>query len=308
MHLIFISTKLLSKNWVHAALFTVALIYALTFSWAKDVMPKYIHAFGFIVIRVWGAALLFFIASLFTKKERINLKEHGGRLLLCSVFGVMANMLMFFKGLEITTPINGAVLMLATPIFVFILSVLINKNKVYYSQVFGILLACFGCFWLMSGRAFHFSSTTLPGDILIILNAISYAGYLVLAKKLLQTYHFITVSKYTFFIGGLMVLPFGYGELSTAHFALMDTEIVLKVLFIIICSTFITYLLNAWCIMKAGPTIVGAYIYLQPILATLIAILLQKDSLDLHKIISSVLIFTGVYITSTKFKWQLSKA
>jgi len=298
----------LSKNWVHAALFIVASIYALTFSWAKDIMPLYIQGFGFIIIRVWGAALLFFIASFFTKKETINLKEHGLRLLLCSVFGVAANMLMFFKGLEITTPINAAVLMLATPIFVFILSVLINKNRVYYSQVFGILLACLGCLWLMSGRSFHFSSTTLPGDILIILNAISYAGYLVLAKKLLQNYHFITVSKYTFFIGGLLVLPFGFKELQAAHFAIMDTEIILKVLFIIVCSTFITYLLNAWSIMKAGPTIVGAYIYLQPVLATLIAIFLQKDSLDLHKIISTVLIFTGVYITSTKFKWQQSKA
>lgn len=271
-------------------------------------MPFYIQGFGFIILRVTGAALLFFLASLMVVKEKIDLKQHGLRLLFCSVFGVAANMLMFFKGLEITTPINGAILMLATPIFVFVLNTIINKQKMLMSQLLGILIACLGCFMLMSGKNFEFSSVTFIGDVLIVLNAISYAGYLVLAKELLKHYHIITVSKYTFAIGAILVLPFGWQELNEAKFALMNTEIVIKIVFIIIFTTFITYLLNAWAIMKAGPTIVGAYIYLQPILATIIAIILQKDTLDLHKIWATLLIFAGVYITSTKFKWQPSKA
>jgi drug/metabolite transporter (DMT)-like permease len=78
--------------------------------------------------------------------------------------------------------------------------------------------------------------------------------------------------------------------------------------FVIVFTTFITYLLNAWAIHKAGPTLVGAYIYLQPILATIIAIILQKDTLTMHKILSTLLIFAGVYITSSKLKWHKSKA
>ncbi len=271
-------------------------------------MPTYIQGFGFIILRVTGAALLFWTASLAFKNEKVNWKKHGRRFLLCSLFGVAANMLMFFKGLEITTPINGAVLMLATPIFVFLLNVFINKQAVVVSQVLGILLACLGCLWLMSGNQFKFSSVTVTGDILIVLNAISYAFYLVLARDLLKEYHMMTVSKYTFSIGSLMVIPFGWQELNNAHFSAMSTEIVLKIVFVIVFTTFITYLLNAWAIHKAGPTLVGAYIYLQPILATIIAIILQKDTLTMHKILSTLLIFAGVYITSSKLKWHKSKA
>jgi drug/metabolite transporter (DMT)-like permease len=160
----------------------------------------------------------------------------------------------------------------------------------------------------MSGNQFKFSSTTVTGDILIVLNAISYAFYLVLARDLLKEYHMITVSKYTFSIGSIMVIPFGWQELSNAHFSAMSTDIVMKIVFVIVFTTFITYLLNAWAIHKAGPTLVGAYIYLQPILATIIAIILQKDTLTMHKILSTLLIFAGVYITSSKLKWHKSKA
>ncbi len=271
-------------------------------------MPHYIKAFGFIVLRVGGAAILFLIASLSIKSEKVDWKRHGWRFLVCSIFGVMANMLMFFKGLEITTPINGAVLMLATPVFVFILNIVFNKQQLILAQVIGIAIACLGCVVLMTGSDFNFSSATMPGDILIILNAISYAAYLVLARELLQHYHTLTVSKYTFLIGTVLVLPFGYGDLSTTNFIGMEQAIVLKILFIIIFTTFVTYLLNAWAIVKAGPTLVGAYIYLQPILAAIIAVVLKKDELNMQKILAILLIFAGVFITSTKNKWYKSKA
>jgi drug/metabolite transporter (DMT)-like permease len=301
-------TDPLIRPLVHIALFSVAFIYAVTYSLVKDIMPFYIQGFGFIVIRVGGAMLLFLLASLFTKKEKVDWKAHGLRFLLCSMMGVTANMLMFFKGLEITTPINGAVLMLATPVFVFILNIVVNRQKLVLTQLSGILIACVGCVVLMAGRNFSFSSETLPGDILIILNAISFAGFLVAARELLKHYHTITVSKYTFIFGFIMVLPFGWGEFTEAKFGLMNSRIIMEILFIIVFTTFVTYLLNAWAIVKAGPTLVGAYIYLQPILATVIAILLKKDELNMHKILAIMLIFAGVFITSTKFKWYKLKA
>lgn len=271
-------------------------------------MPFYMQGFGFIIIRVGGATLLFLLSSLLIKKEKIDWKRHGWRFVLCSFLGVAANMLMFFKGLEITTPINGAVLMLATPVFVFILNIAVNKQKLVMSQLIGVLVACAGCIVLMAGRNFSFSSATLPGDILIILNAVSFAGFLVAVKELLKHYHTLTVSKYTFLIGFVIVLPFGWQELGEAKFALMDMKIILEILFIIVFTTFVTYLLNAWAIVKAGPTLVGAYIYLQPILATIIAILLKKDQLNMHKILAILLIFAGVFITSTKNRWYKLKA
>ncbi len=265
-------------------------------------MPFYLQGFGFIVLRVGGAGLLFFIAGYAMKREKVDWKKHWGLFVLCSIFGVAANMLMFFKGLEITTPINGAVLMLATPIFVLILNTFIFHQKLTILQALGILVACTGAVLLMLGRQFTFSAQTLPGDLLIIFNAISYAIYLVLAKKLLVHYHSLTVSRFTFLIGFIMVLPFGLPELSHANFN-MPPMIIAEIIFIIVFTTFITYLLNAWAINKVGATLVGAYIYLQPVLATIIAIILEKDVLTLQKVIAALFIFAGVYITSLKFKW-----
>ena len=164
------------------------------------------------------AAILFLIASQFATKQKVDWKRHGLRILLCSVLGVMANMLMFFKGLEITTPINGAVLMMATPIFVLVLNSIINKQRMQFSQAIGITMACIGCVFLMSSKGFSFNATTMPGDILVLINAILYAGYLVFAKELFNHYHTLTVSKYTFLFGAILVLPFGFTELQAARF------------------------------------------------------------------------------------------
>ncbi len=286
---------------------SVALIYAFTFSLAKIVMPQYLQGFGFIVLRVLGAAILFTIAAVFGSYKNVDWKKHGKLFFTCSVFGVAVNMLMFFKGLEITNAINGAVLMLGTPIFVLIINSLIHKQKIKNFEIIGILTACIGAALLMMGKNFSFNRATLPGDILILLNAISYAYYLIKVKELLKHYHVITVSKYTFGIGSLLVLPFGLPELSNTSFQ-FPLSIWLIILFIIVFTTFITYLLNAWAINKVGPTLVGAYIYLQPILAALIAVVLKTDTLNLQKIIATVLVFTGVFITSKAAQWQQLKA
>lgn len=262
-------------------------------------MPKYLLGYGFIILRVGGAALLFYLTCLFIKKEKIDWKTHGIRFLLCSIFGTAANMLLFFKGLEYTNPINGAVLMLATPIFVVILNSLLYKEKTSTKQKIGLLISLVGAILLMSHKNFQFTSKSFIGDLMITVNAMFYAIYLVLAKKLVKHYHPFIVSKYTFLIGFLLVIPFGYNELLMTNWN-MPLDIVLKIIFIIVFTTFITYILNAWAIAKAGPNIVGSYIYLQPLLASIIAIYLGTDNLTLLKIISSILILLGVYLTTYK--------
>ncbi len=266
-------------------------------------MPQYLLGYGFIILRVGGAALLFYLTCLFIQKEKIDWKAHGVRFLLCSVFGTAANMLLFFKGLEYTNPINGAVLMLATPIFVVVLNSVIYKEKTSAKQKIGLITSLLGALLLMSHKNFQFTSKSFIGDIMITVNAMFYAIYLVLAKKLVKHYHPFIVSKYTFLIGFLLVIPFGYKELTMTNWD-MPTDIVLKIIFIIVCTTYITYILNAWAIAKAGPNIVGSYIYLQPLLASLIAIYLGTDNLTLLKTLSSILIIIGVYLTTYKKKHE----
>ena len=281
---------------VHGSLFLVALIYAATFSIAKEVMPHYIKPMGLITIRVWGAVSLLWVTHFLFVKESIYGKKDFLMLLKCAVFGVAANMLLFFKGLAITTPINAAILMVTTPLFVAFFSFFLLNEKVTKLKVIGLCFGVFGAILLLLGPSLSFNSTTLWGDLMVMTNAIIYAYYLIVAKPLLHKYSPITVIKWTFFFGGLLVIPFGFTELKEVQWQAIPNSIWSAIIFLIIGATFITYVLNAWALRNANVTLVGAYIYLQPVLATIIAVSMGKDSLTLPKVLFSLLIFTGVYL------------
>lgn len=291
---------------VHAVLFFVTLIYAITFTVAKDVMPTYLGSQAFVFFRIGGALLLFWIAAPFehlvfasNKSKKIQ-KQDLFPLLIASIFGVAFNMSMFFKGLSLTYPINGAVLMLNTPIFVVIIARILGQDKLTPRKIAGILIAAIGAAWLMSGKGAQFTAETLWGDLLITVNAVFYAYYLVYVKKLLQKYTVITVSKWTFLLGFIMVSPLAIPELRQVDFSLIPSHVWGEIVFIIIGTTFLAYLLNAWAIEKAGPVLVGSYIYLQPLLAGIIAIYIGSDSFSIAKFGAAIAIFTGVFLTSDK--------
>jgi drug/metabolite transporter (DMT)-like permease len=281
---------------VHGSLFLVSLIYAATFSIAKEVMPHYIKPMGLITIRVWGAVSLLWVTHFLFVKESIFGKKDFLMLLKCAVFGVAANMLLFFKGLAITTPINAAILMVTTPLFVAFFSFFLLNEKVTKLKVIGLCFGVFGAILLLLGPSLSFNSTTLWGDLMVMTNAIIYAYYLIIAKPLLHKYSPLTVIKWTFFFGGLLVIPFGFTELKEVQWQAIPNSIWSAIIFLIIGATFITYVLNAWALRNANATLVGAYIYLQPVLATIIAVSIGKDSLTLPKVLFSLLIFTGVYL------------
>ena len=281
---------------VHLSLFLVSLIYAATFSIAKEVMPYYIKPMGLITIRVWGAISLLWVTHFLFVKESIYGKKDFLMLLKCAVFGVAANMLLFFKGLAITTPINAAILMVTTPLFVAFFSFFLLNEKVTKLKVIGLCFGVFGAILLLLGPSLSFNSSTLWGDVMVMTNAIIYAYYLIIAKPLLHKYSPLTVIKWTFFFGGLLVIPFGFTELKEVQWQAIPNSIWSAIIFLIIGATYITYVLNAWALRNANATLVGAYIYLQPILATIIAVSIGKDSLTLPKVLFSLLIFIGVYL------------
>lgn len=263
-------------------------------------MPSFIGAFGFIVLRIASASLLLTLFSPFFSKEKIPLKENWKDLAICALFGVAANMLMFFKGLSLTSEINAAVLMLFAPVFVFVFNLFIKSEKFHWWNVLGITIAAIGALMFIGGVSFHFNKITALGDLLIALNAISYAFYLVYVRKLLKKYHPITVTKYTFYIGLIFVLPFGFTEALSANYVDMEWIHWFALIFILVLTTFVTYVLNALAIKQGGATIVGAYIYLQPVLAALIAHFLDADKITLPKVTFAAIIFFGVYLVSIK--------
>tara|TARA_Y100001935_G_scaffold76695_1_gene64058 strand:+ start:2044 stop:2940 length:897 start_codon:yes stop_codon:yes gene_type:complete len=290
----------------HIALFAVNLIYALNYSIAKDVMPDYIGPSGFILLRVIGGSFLFFLTYIFFIKEKVNSSDLV-RLIFCGLFGVAINQLFFFEGLNLTTPINAAIIMTVSPILVIIFSAIIIKEKITIRKIFGIFLGLTGAATLiLKSGAISLNNDYFIGNFLVFVNATSYSIYLVIVKGLMTKYNPITVMFYVFSFGLIFVFPFGISELSNVSLEIFTLEIFLKVGFVVICTTFLAYLFNAFALKSLNPSVVSIYIYLQPVLATVIAIILKSDSLDLIKIISSVFIFSAVFLVSMPSKKSIT--
>lgn len=283
---------------VHAALFLVALIYGSNYSIAKEVMPAYVGPFGLIVIRVVSAAIFFGIFSRLVTKEKIVGRADNLRVILCGVTGIAINQLCFFAGLNLTAPINAALLMVIVPVVVLIFSALLLKERVGKRKVSGILIACTGALLLIYSS--HSESTTgnIWGDLLIILNATSFGMYLVLVKPLMQRYKAITIVSRIFTVGAVIVIPFGFNQLLAPDYSAFPLSIWLAILFMVFAVTIIAYLLNTWALRFANPSLVGAYIYLQPVMAILIAVGFGSDVFTLQKALYALMIFVGVYLVS----------
>ncbi|ANO49561.1 drug/metabolite-transporting permease [Flavobacterium columnare] len=288
------------RTWALVAAWCVAIIYGVTFTIAKDVMPKYIDAFGFIFLRVGGAMLLFWLTTLFVKTEKIDKKDFP-RIIAASFFGVAFNMLTFFKGLSYTSPIMGAVLMVTTPIIVLILSAIIMKERMKNQKILGILLGLAGTITLIVyGKSLKNASNATLGNFLVFVNAVSYGFYLIIVKKLMDKYNAFSFVKWIYLFGFLMVIPFGWGEFQAVEWSNVPTVAFLKIGFVVVFSTFLTYLLNLVSMRELKPTTVAVFIYLQPFFATLFAIGLGKDELSWIKVGSAFLIFIGVYLVTQK--------
>ena len=286
----------------HIALIIVNLIYALNYTIAKDVMPEYIQPSGFILLRVIGGSILFFLTYLFFVKERVKKKDFF-RLMLCGLFGVAINQLFFFEGLNLTTPINAAIIMTISPVLVIITSAIIIKEKITVRKIIGIILGLIGaCILILNSGDISFENDFFTGNILVLINATSYAIYLVLVKTLMKRYNPITVMFYVFIFGLIFVLPFGIDEIQKIDLTTFNEEIYLKIGFVVICTTFIAYMFNAFALKSLNPSVVSVYIYLQPLLASLIAIALNSDSLSLVKILSAIFIFSAVFLVSIPSK------
>ena len=278
----------------------VSIIYGVTFTIAKDVMPLYILPYGFIVLRVGGSVILFWLIWLFVPKEKIDRKDFP-RIIAAAFFGVAFNMLTFFKGLSLTSPISAAVLMVSTPIIVLILSAIIMKERMLKRKVFGIVLGLVGtAFLILYGKSVGNASNANLGNLLVFANAVSYGFYLIVVKKLMDKYSAFTFVKWIYLFGFIMVLPFGYNELQAVEFSTIPVDIAWKIVFIVVVSTFLTYLLNLLSMKELKPTTVAVFIYLQPVFATIFAIGLGKDELNLVKIGAAILIFSGVFLVTQK--------
>jgi len=298
------SKKVLS----HIALFTVNLLYGANYVVAKGVMPTYVGPNGFILMRVLGAILLFWTILIF-RLEKVAKKDLV-TLAICGLFGVGINQLLFFNGLMRTSPLNASLIMTATPIIVFVLSMLVLNEKSTVNKLIGIGLGAVGSISLIllsnDGGASNSSSL---GDLFIILNALSYSIYLVLVKPLMAKYRPLTVITWVFTFGLIYVLlwPFSSSEFVEVNWRIMPSDIPWRIVFVVVGVTFLPYLLTVLAMKNVSPSVASSYIYFQPMIAGVfiyISFLLGLDDytadFSAWKLVSALFIFVGVYLVSKK--------
>ncbi len=279
-------------------------IYALNHTIAKGVMPDYVQPFGFIIFRVSGAAFLFWLLSFFGPKEKIDKKDYL-RMLVCAILGMGINMLVFFKGLALSTPINSAVLVTTTPIIVLILSSIFIKEKIKGRKILGITIGLLGALGLiLFSSEIRQDAPNIPmGNFLILMNSVFYGSYLIIVRPLLDKYHPLTFMKWLFTIGIFLVLPFGYQEFTEIDFANLPMEAILSIVFVVVGTTFCTYLFNIFALTQLKASTLSAFVYVQPLIGILYATATGKDSLTTLKILAACLVLVGVYLASRKPKF-----
>jgi drug/metabolite transporter (DMT)-like permease len=281
----------------HLALLTVSVIYGVNFVIAKEVMPAFVLPKGFILLRVLSAVAFFFALAYFVTDEKIR-RGDWLRLFFCGLTGVALNQILFFEGLNLTTPINASLVMITTPISVLLLDRFFNREKITLIKTIGIVVGATGALLIIFGKKdFVLHKAAALGDFFVFLNAFFYAVYLVIVKPLMKNYHPVTVIKWVFAFGLLVVLPAGFQEVRLIEWHAFSTKIWLCVIFVLLFTTILAYLLNIYAMKKVSPALVGVYIYVQPVVATTMAMLFAKDELTWSKIIAATLIFGGVYLT-----------
>jgi drug/metabolite transporter (DMT)-like permease len=294
----------------HVALFLVNVLYGAGHLLAKGVMPQFLSPPVFIFLRVSGAVLFFWVLSLFIKKIKIT-RADLPRFLACGLFGVALNQMFFFHGLNLSSSINSGIIMSMNPIMVAVLSFFLLKERPSYQRSIGVLIGAIGAILLTLKGSVQAGESTL-GDIFLFINAISYAFYLVLVKPLMLKYAPITVITWVFTFGLLFIClyPPTIQELVRTSFSGFPNAIYIKIAYIILGVTFLTYLLTIYGLKFLSATVSSSYIYFQPVLVILFAFLFSyigwsedyTDTITLQKLGYMLLIFVGVYLASRTSK------
>jgi drug/metabolite transporter (DMT)-like permease len=285
----------------HLAVLGTNLFFAANYSLVKLISPALVKPFALNVLRVGFSLVLFWSIWAFGKVHVRIARKHWGRFVLCSITGIVINQMLFIKGLTLTSTIHASLLILATPLLISVFALVVLKETVTVFKVVGLALGIGGSVLLISTKesSVH-ASNYLLGDLLILLNAISYAVYFILVKPLMQVYSPLQVIRTVFTLGFVLMLPLGWQELQQIQWPLFEAKHILALAGVVFTGTFLAYLFTAYGIQNLGAGTTGAYIYTQPVFAVLIATLFLSENLGWVKIIAAALIFTGVYLVSFK--------
>ncbi|MEM6348797.1 MAG: DMT family transporter [Bacteroidota bacterium] len=284
----------------HLALVAVALIYAFNYFIAKDLF-KEISPLGVVAIRSMVAIIFFWLIQIFWIREKIQSRKDYLRFFVCGMLGIALNQIFFFSGLDRTVEVNASVLMTTTPVFVFLLGFFMRVEKLSALRILGLGLAATGAVLLIQGgESLSIKPETLVGDLMVIFNASVYGLYLVLVRPLVQRYHPMTIMVWVFSFGALLTLPVGIPSLLKVDWPNLTQPAVWAVVYVVLFTTIGAYSFNAIALKRVPSTTAGIYIYLQPVLVSVLAFFLLEEGVSLKELAFIAMVLLGVYLVSYK--------
>lgn len=258
-------------------------------------------------MRVFGATILFWIASLFTKREQVEHKDLM-RLFFASLLGIVFNQGSFLFGVGLTSPIDASIVTTSTPILTMIIAAIYLKEPVTGKKVLGIFFGASGALLLiLSGQKIaNGNSSNIWGDLLCLLAQLSFSLYIVIYKDLIGRYHPVTLMKWMFTYASICIVPFSYSQIAAVDWQSLQPQIIAGVAFVVFCGTFLSYLLVPIGQRILRPTVASMYNYVQPIIASIVAIYWGMDSFSLLKVVAVALVFSGVFmVTRSRSRAQM---
>ena len=270
-----------------------------------------INAISLTTFRMLGAAIVFWIASIFTRKEHVP-HEDLKHLFFAALFGIVFNQGTYIFGVSQTSPIDATIVATSTPIITMIIAAFYLKEPITGTKILGIFVGAAGALTLiLSGQQAAVTgngSNNVWGDILCLIAQCSFSIYVVVYKGLIGRYSPVTLMKWMFTYSAICTIPFSYNSVASIDFATLPLDIYLNIAVVVLGGTFFAYLLVPIGQRILRPTVATMYNYVQPIIASIITVIVGLDTFGLMKSIAIALVFLGVYIvTRSKSKDQLKQ-
>jgi len=280
------------------AMFSANLIFGLNTPVSRTLMPEILSPYALTFFRLGGGLILFWLVSLFTKKEHVPAKDIL-LLFFASLFALTLNQLPYFIGLSMTSPIDASIVVTLLPILTMILAAIIIKEPITWLKAVGVLVGASGALILVfSSHTLHVGKSNFWGNMIVFGAVASFAIYLTVFKNLISRYSPVTLMKWMFLFGTIICFPFCYKPVMQTDFSLLTSGTYWRIGYIVLLATFLSYMLIPIGQKYLRPTTLSMYNYLQPVVASFVAVAIGIDTFGVEKAISGVLVFAGVYIVT----------
>jgi drug/metabolite transporter (DMT)-like permease len=257
-------------------------------------------AVSLVGFRVGITALVLFAVQLYRRRLWLKDRSDYARLAVLSLFGVVFNQLLFVGGLSLTKASNTSLLAVTIPIFTLLVGAMLGKERLRRAKTIGVVLAAAGVILLIDPRGASFSPETTLGDVMIVVNSLSYGIYVATSKDLITRNGAFRSMMWVFIFASVICVPLGLTSLSAIDIGAIGTSIWLLVIYIAVVATAVPYLLNAWALARVSPSTVAVFIYLQPLIGFVLAVIFLDERIDFRFIIAALLVFAGVFLTTRK--------